>query len=99
MRWYNFCFNINNFFRYKFVVAEALVEHFNPIRLKVQDYLKNPDYLHDVLEKGTEKAREVAEKTMNEVKSKVGLGNLNFASRQNRMAEKNWIDLSWMKIK
>lgn len=61
--------------RYKFVVADAIVDHINPIRLKMDDYLQNPDYLWNVLSDGNEKAREVAEKTMDEVKAKVGLGN------------------------
>ena len=37
--------NTWDFLRYKFVVAEALAEHINPIRLKIEDFLKNPDYL------------------------------------------------------
>lgn len=62
------------FFRYKFVVADSLISHFNPIREKIDDYLKNPDYLWSVLEAGSDKAAEVAEKTLDEVKEKVGLG-------------------------
>lgn len=67
---------ICNYFRlrYKFVVADALIEHLNPIRLKIEDYLKNPDYLSSVLADGGDRARETAEKTMDEVKLKVGLG-------------------------
>ncbi|KAG5681781.1 hypothetical protein PVAND_011189 [Polypedilum vanderplanki] len=53
--------------QYKFKVAEAIIEHFNPIRLKIDDYLKNPDYLWSILDIGNEKAQEVAEKTMNEI--------------------------------
>lgn len=64
-------------FRYKSVVAESLVEHINPIRLKIDDYLKNKDYLCSVLDEGTEKARKVAAETMDEVKLKVGLGSFN----------------------
>lgn len=68
--------NLSGFSRYKFVVAEALVEHINPIRLKIEDYLKNPEYLISVLAEGGDQARETAEKTIEEVKSKVGLGKL-----------------------
>lgn len=64
-------------FRYKFVVADAVIEHLNPIRLRIEDYLKNPDYLCSILTDGNDKARETAEKTMDEVKAKVGLGQLN----------------------
>ncbi|KAL7035413.1 hypothetical protein ACKWTF_008357 [Chironomus riparius] len=74
--------------QYKFVVADALVEHFNPIRLKVEDYLKNPDYLQSILEKGNDKAREVAEKTIDEVKAKVGLGSFNLGIHKQKMTEK-----------
>lgn len=63
-------------FRYKTIVADALIEHLNPIRLKIEDYLKNPDFLQSVLTDGGDKAREIAVKTMDEVKSKVGLGHL-----------------------
>lgn len=71
----NFCF------RYKLVVAEALVEHIDPIRLKIDDYLKNPDYLCKILDDGNDRARETAVKTIDEVKLKVGLGHLNKFSK------------------
>lgn len=76
------------YFRYKFVVAEALVEHINPIRLKIEDYLKNPDYLCAVLADGGDRARETAEKTIDEVKRKVGLGHLNEALNVNVVKRK-----------
>jgi hypothetical protein len=63
-------------FRYKLLVAEALIEHLNPIRLKIEDYLKNPDFLHRVLTDGSDRAREIATATMDEVKLKVGLGHM-----------------------
>lgn len=56
------------------VVADAIIEHLNPIREKIEDYMKNPDFLHKVLTEGGEKARTIAESTMAEVKLKVGLG-------------------------
>ena len=60
--------------QYKLVVADAIIAHMNPIRVKIEDYLKNPDYLTKILQDGNNKARVVAEKTMEEVKQKVGLG-------------------------
>lgn len=54
-----------------------MVEHINPIRLKIDDYLKNPDYLCSILNDGIDRARETAEKTIDEVKLKVGLGQFN----------------------
>jgi tryptophanyl-tRNA synthetase len=70
-------------FRYKLVVAEALVEHINPIRLKIDDYLKNPEYLTSILDEGGDRAREIAEKTIDEVKLKVGLGQFNGLASMN----------------
>jgi tryptophanyl-tRNA synthetase len=64
--------------KYKFVVADSIIEHFAPIRLKMEDYLKNPDYVWNALSLGNDKAREIAEKTIDEVKFKVGLGNVKY---------------------
>lgn len=70
-------------------MADAIIEHLNPIRLKIVDYLKHPDYLWNVLNDGNEKAREVAEKTMHEVKAKVGLGNFDMSAYvNNKIKEK-----------
>lgn len=70
-----------NFFRYKFEVADAVVAHLNPIRLKIEDYMQNPEYLVSVLRQGSEKASEIAETTLDEVKRKMGLGiNLQIAN-------------------
>lgn len=68
-----------------------MIEHFTPIREKIVEYLKNPDYLHNVLNEGNMKAREVAEKTMDEVKTKVGLGYLYSSIRENsKIKNKIW---------
>lgn len=75
-------------FRYKFVVADALIEHINPIRLKIDDYLKNPDYLTSVLSDGNDRARETAERTIDEVKLKVGLGQFNGAVNANVLKQR-----------
>jgi tryptophanyl-tRNA synthetase len=60
--------------QYKLKVAESLIEHLDPIRRKIEDYLKNPEFLWKVLEEGNSRAAEVAQDTMKEVKRKVGLG-------------------------
>lgn len=60
--------------KYKLQVADAVIEHLNPIRKGALDYLKNPDYLISVLKAGGDKASERAEETISEVKEKVGLG-------------------------
>lgn len=59
--------------RYKLVVAEDVIKHFDPIRLKIEDYLRNRDYLVQILRQGHVTASERAEKTMQEVKQRVGI--------------------------
>lgn len=44
-----------------------------PIREKYQALIKKPDYLNDILEGGAKKARPIAQKTLSEVKQKMGL--------------------------
>lgn len=61
-------------FRYKFRVADAVVDKIDPIRIKIEDYLKHPEYLVDILKIGTEKCTQIAEETLVDVKKKVGLG-------------------------
>lgn len=60
--------------KYKLRVAETVIDHLNPIRSKIEEYMNNPEYLVRVLEEGRDKAAEVAERTMLEVKERVGLG-------------------------
>lgn len=64
---------LSNFSRYKLVLADDLVALLNPIRLKIEDYLKNRDYLESVLRHGRDWATESAEKTMTEVRSRIGV--------------------------
>lgn len=76
-------------FRYKLIVADAIIEHLNPIREKIEDYMKNPDFLHTVLTEGSDKARAIAEATMDEVKLKVGMGQYKeFAEISEKLAKK-----------
>ncbi|KAG4074115.1 hypothetical protein HA402_014320 [Bradysia odoriphaga] len=60
--------------KYKFRVADAVIERIDPIRLKIEDYLKNPEYLIDVMRIGAEKSSRIAEETIVDVKRKVGVG-------------------------
>lgn len=59
--------------RYKLVVADDVIKHFDPIRLKIEDYLQNRDYLTQILRKGQAIASERAENTLQEVKQRVGI--------------------------
>lgn len=55
------------------MLAEDLVNLLDPIRLKIEDYLKNRDYLASVLKDGRNVATETAETTMKEVKERIGV--------------------------
>ena len=52
----------------KKVVAESLIEMLTPIRKRRKELMNNKDYLLDVLREGNEKANEIANQTLKEVK-------------------------------
>lgn len=54
-------------------LAEAIVAHLAPIQKKYAVLAKNPKAIEKILKDGSERARVVAQKTMAEVKSKIGL--------------------------
>lgn len=60
--------------RFKERVAEAVIEHLRPIREKIDVHLTNRSELTYMLEIGADKARNTAEKTMSDVKQRLGLG-------------------------
>lgn len=64
---------MNIFSRYKLALAEDLVLLLDPIRLKIENYLKNRDYLESVLKDGRDNASHTAQQTMIEVKKKIGV--------------------------
>lgn len=71
-----FSFDLNNNndkYRYKVILAEDLVNLLDPIRLKIEDYLKNRDYIESVLRDGREWALESADKTMRDVRHRIGI--------------------------
>jgi len=57
----------------KNVVIESLIELLAPFREKRSHFEKNPKLIWDILEEGNTKARRVAQKTMEEVRSAIGL--------------------------
>ena len=59
--------------QYKLLLAEKLIEHFNPVREKIDYYLKNRDHLDQVLSDGSKRAEEIAEQTMSHVRDVIGL--------------------------
>lgn len=65
------CQNLN-FSAFKGQLTEVAVSHLSPITRKMRELLAAPDYIDAVLRDGEQKATEIAEKTMNEVKDLVG---------------------------
>lgn len=55
-------------------LAEIIIERLNPIREKIEEYLKNKDELQKILAEGSEKIAPLAQSTLKEVKTRVGLG-------------------------
>ncbi len=54
-------------------LAEDMVKFISPVRQKAIDILNNEKYLHEVMQKGAEKARASAGKTMEIVREAIGL--------------------------
>ncbi len=57
----------------KTVVIESLIELLGPYREKRSEYEKNPHLVWEILEEGNQKARAIAQKTMEEVRARIGL--------------------------
>lgn len=54
-------------------VAEAVISKLEPIQKKYKEILDNPKYLEEIYERGAKKAKELASKTLREVKNKTGV--------------------------
>lgn len=59
---------------FKNSLAEAVVEYLKPIQAKYNEIIKDEKSLKEILQKGSEKIAPLAQKTLSEVKEKVGLG-------------------------
>lgn len=57
----------------KAAVTEALLDLLGPIRQRRTELLANPDYLWEVLRRGNEKANEMAENTLSEVRQAMNM--------------------------
>lgn len=66
-------FEGQNFSHFKQKLTELLIATFEPIRQKMTIFLKEPERLDAILEKGSQKARDLACTHMNEIKDIVGL--------------------------
>ncbi|KAH8315518.1 hypothetical protein KR059_000226 [Drosophila kikkawai] len=60
--------------KYKERVAEAVVEHLRPIREQIEHHLTRRNEMIYLLEMGAEKARQQAQRTLDDVKQRLGLG-------------------------
>lgn len=59
---------------FKSELAEVIINGLKPIQEKLTELDQNPEYIEKILNDGAEKVRPIAEKTMAEVKNKIGLG-------------------------
>jgi len=62
------------FVEIKDAIADAIYADLKPIQEKRKELEANPDYVDSVIREGAEKARAIAQKTVDEVKQKMGLG-------------------------
>jgi len=62
-----------NYGELKDQLAEAIYEELKPLQKKRRELEKDPEYVKSVIDDGAKKAREMAEKTLKEVKEKMGL--------------------------
>ncbi|MFA6423539.1 MAG: tryptophan--tRNA ligase [Patescibacteria group bacterium] len=59
---------------FKEALAEAVVNFLEPIQYKYFEFMKDEEKLISILEEGAKKVTPIAQKTLDEVKSKIGLG-------------------------
>jgi tryptophanyl-tRNA synthetase len=57
----------------KKIFARNLNEHFVPFRARREEAARDPDHVWDILEDGAKRAKHIAEQTMEQVRSAVGL--------------------------
>ena len=58
---------------FKTTVAETVINHLKPIQEKYKMILNDKEYLEKIYTDGANRARELASKTLNEVKDKIGI--------------------------
>lgn len=61
------------FVELKDAVTEAIFAELQPLQEKREELVRNPEYIEKVIKEGAQKARAIAEQTVQEVKEKVGL--------------------------
>ena len=65
-----------DFSNFKKILAELVISKMELISNKMNDYLKNKDYLKTILSKGKEKAKVISSKNLLEIKKTIGLLNI-----------------------
>ncbi len=54
-------------------VIDAIIEEQRPLRERAADYESNPDLIHAIIEEGSERARDAARDTLDEVRAAMGV--------------------------
>ncbi len=62
-----------DFSSFKKLLSELAIDKIEPISKKMNDYLKNEDYLKKILEEGKKKANDISSKNLLEIKKTIGL--------------------------
>jgi len=62
-----------DFSSFKKLLADLTISKIEPISKKMNDYLKNKDYLNKILKEGKEKADDISSKNLLEIKKIIGL--------------------------
>ena len=62
-----------DFSSFKKLLSELTIDKIEPISKKMNDYLKNKDYLKKILEEGKKKASDISSKNLLEIKKTIGL--------------------------
>ena len=62
-----------DFSNFKKLLAELVISEIEPISKKMNDYLKNKDYLKKILKEGAEKADYISSRNLLEIKKIIGL--------------------------
>lgn len=58
------------------MVADAVIAHLKPIKSEYQRLMSDEGYIQEILLFGSERAKEISIKTMEEVREKLGLTHL-----------------------
>ena len=58
---------------FKLAVANSVIEKLKPVQEKYKEILDNKEYLEKIYKKGAENAKKIASKTLEDVKSKIGI--------------------------